>query len=130
MVIEINSASSGAPNKAIAAPSPVSSKIRSFCATFLIASLMRRLNCFFCAICSASVALEYPTISKKITVQIEVLFKRSFICISWFLSMQFRGSHSPQRSAAVCTGLSQCCLISLSKTHTVTEAPAISSAVV
>lgn len=35
-----------------------------------------------------------------------------------------------QRNAAVCTGLSQCCLISLSSRVTVIEAPAMSRAVV
>jgi two-component SAPR family response regulator len=39
-------------------------------------------------------------------------------------------THIPQRRAAVCTGLSQCFLISSSSTQTVNEAPAISSEVV
>lgn len=41
-----------------------------------------------------------------------------------------RQLYIPQRSAGVCTGLSQCLLISSSSTQTVKEAPAISSEVV
>lgn len=37
--------------------------------------------------------------------------------------------YRPQRKPAVCTGLSQCCLISSSSRHSETDAPAISSEV-
>jgi len=46
-----------------------------------------------------------------------------------FISFSYN-SHLPQRKAGVCTGASQCWRISSSSKQTVTDAPAISNAVV
>src|SRR5438034_7451303 len=52
------------------------------------------------------------------------------LVISILVAMIDPLAHAPQRSAGVCTGESQCLLIASSSTHSVSDAPAISSDVV
>src|SRR5689334_15453859 len=52
------------------------------------------------------------------------------VVMSILVAMIDSFAHAPQRNAGVCTGESQCLLISSSSTQSVSDAPAISSDVV
>ena len=77
-----SSASSGSPMKQMAAPSPVSSTIRSRTATCAIASASCALKRRFMAICWATDCFEYSTMSRNTTVQSQVRLENSGLSIS------------------------------------------------
>ena len=88
-----SSASSGSPMKQMAAPSPVSSTIRSRTATCAIASASCALKRRFMAICWATDCFEYSAMSRNTTVQSHVRLENSGLSISLCFFASGRALH-------------------------------------